>query len=751
MLLRFGENLYDHRHAVIGAWVLLAVVLLVLSPSWNEVARDGDLDHLPADTTTARATALYRAAFPDEAARSQLLVVFVREGGPLVREDLQLVAELRDRITQIPDLPLVEVLSEKADGTGMLPTSRDDRARRFAVLLKNDFMATDNVRVLADVRRVVDEAMHEAPAGLHIGITGSAAIGGDLLSAAAESVRNTHTTTLILVVAVLAVIYRSWRLMLVPLMTITAAVSVSLAVLPLLVQLHQHYPTLTPDIQVFTTTKIFVIVLLFGAGTDYCLFLTARFLECRAAGLDTRGATAEAFSRVGVALAASGATTIVGLGMMAAADFGKIASSGESIAVCLLITLVACLTLTPALLATLLTSVGPRYAERSPLPVWSRLADLVVSRPRTLLLASVAAALPLAWCGASVRVTHDLLSEIGPNRISRRGTALLERSYAPGEVGPLMVLAKQDGVDFTSAEGRDGIAHLGKLLYETPGVSRVRSLDQPLGDPPGTNWTWATVARRDPKVVDAFVSPHGQYAGRLTRLVVILKDAPFSAEAVDTCDRIVGLLDQVSGEDGLWHGADFELLGPTSGIRDLARVTTSDRRRVQLLVTAAVYLVMVVLLRRPLICGYLVATVLLSYLVTIGATSLFFGLLRGDEFLGLDWKVPLFLFVLLVAVGQDYNIYLVSRVFEEQKRRGPIEGIRHALIQTGGIITSCGVIMAGTFVSMTTGSMHGIVELGFALSLGILLDTLYVRTVMVPALLALLGGKGRQEGVEEAA
>ncbi len=169
-------------------------------------------------------------------------------------------------------------------------------------------------------------------------------------------------------------------------------------------------------------------------------------------------------------------------------------------------------------------------------------------------------------------------------------------------------------------------------------------------------------------------------------------------------------------------------------------MTTSDQQRMYVLVTLGVYAILITLLRRPGFSLYLVATVVLSYLASLGLTdSLFHILHRGSEpWEGLDWTVGLFLFVILVAVGEDYNILLMARVIEEERKFGLTEGTRRAVAHTGGIISSCGLIMAGTFGSMLTGSLTSLRELGFALALGILLDTFLVRPILVPACIILI-------------
>ncbi len=241
----------------------------------------------------------------------------------------------------------------------------------------------------------------------------------------------------------------------------------------------------------------------------------------------------------------------------------------------------------------------------------------------------------------------------------------------------------------------------------------------------------------------------GEYAGEVTRFDMVCDYDPFSQESMRLLGEVDNWLKEKKDQpNSAWHDVEFDFTGVTAGIRDLDAVNQSDTHWVGVYVAVAVLIVLIFLLRRPLLSLYLIFTVVFGYLVSLGLTHLFFSWLYGSTYQGLDWKLKMFLFVILVAVGEDYNIYLVTRVVEEQRRRGLLPGLREAVVRTGGIITSCGVIMAGTFGSMATGTLRSMIELGFAMSLGVLLDTFIIRTVLVPAFLALLARWGVKPVVE---
>ncbi|HWY87964.1 MAG TPA: MMPL family transporter, partial [Gemmataceae bacterium] len=219
----------------------------------------------------------------------------------------------------------------------------------------------------------------------------------------------------------------------------------------------------------------------------------------------------------------------------------------------------------------------------------------------------------------------------------------------------------------------------------------------------------------------------------VTRLDVILKSDPFEPESIATLNLIQTWLHDVLPRQSLVGNVQAECFGITANGKDLAEVTEGDRHRVNSLVLLAIFAILLVLVRNLGLAVYLLATVLASYYAALGATVLAGTLLTGQPLASIDWRVPFFLFTILVAVGEDYNILLVCRALQERRRFGAVEGMRRALAKTGGAITSCGLIMAGTFATLMLAGLGTLMQIGFALAFGVLIDTFLVRPFLVPA------------------
>lgn len=901
MFVALGNFVNRFWLAILVGWLVLAIGLKVVSPTWKEVALDGDFDYLPSESTSRRGLDLLQRAFPDEHAKSQIVLVFARADKPLTKPDRQfaidvgrrlsrlgadsyahydemadllasrfkverskidwqtrlqpaprgidpalsteaapqpvedsslgLTAEQYDKLTELlatrydvdqPEAPLqtvadmVDYITSDfpwADDTsrvwteltpvvgqmlknthpyrasgGDSKTRSDKQLEGHAVMvvgrLTNDMMATGNVDLLEVVAKLVEDARNDAdkPEGLDIGLSGSAMIGGDMQASVQESLESTELTTVCLVLLCLVMIYRAPLLVFVPMATIGVSLSVATDIVALMADNFGPGDFTWSDFKIFTTTKIFVIVILFGAGTDFCLFLISRFKEELGHGTELNKASGTALSHVGDALTASAFTTILGLATMVFAEYGKFSYAGPVVAICLFVALVACMSFAPALLRAFgkvvfwplkIKNDHPGADENLTFdeqmkrisPIWDWVACQVLRRPGLILWLAIGAAAVFILEGLSVEVTHDFMNELADNRASKQGTQIIREYFAPGESAPMSIVAELPHGGLNK-NGNYDIAYLNTYLYNMPGVSDVRSLYKPRGGDPTNSENLAELTvSGSPLAKSTFVSETGEFAGKVTQFHLVLDKDPFAREARAIVDKIEARLDDISAgvpleenkpdwfagsEDNWqtlrkgmpgWKGASFEYIGTTPGMRDLEHVTSRDEVTIKIWVVLAVLSVIILILRRPLVCFYLIVTVLLSYFATIGMTEYFFAWYYGDTFDGLDWKAPIFLFVILIAVGQDYNIYLTTRVFEEQAKHGLHRGLRKAMVQTGGIITSCGIIMAGTFIAMASGTLRGMIELGFALALGVLLDTFFVRTVVVPCFFALMAGK----------
>jgi hypothetical protein len=226
-------------------------------------------------------------------------------------------------------------------------------------------------------------------------------------------------------------------------------------------------------------------------------------------------------------------------------------------------------------------------------------------------------------------------------------------------------------------------------------------------------------------LIGSYLNPEA----RAARFEVVLDDAPYSLAALDTVDRLDKVIDH--------EGSRSVLQGSTVISADIRYFLQQDQRVTIALVLLGIFLILVVMLRSVIAPLYLIGTILLSYRTTLGITRFASDALWGTD--QLTWWVPFFMFVFLVALGIDYSIFLFGRIKEEVGRRGIHEGIHQAVESTGSIITSAGIIVAGTFAAMMAGDILGLAQIGFAVSIGILIDTFVVRTVLDPALATFFG------------
>jgi RND superfamily putative drug exporter len=781
------------------AWIVLVVGTWLSAPSWRVIAQDREFTFLPEDEPSRVASQKLAEAFPDERFGSNIVLLIHRAAHDpgRVESDNQFIEDvLYTELTKIvkdegfqigqavasnaplfgdesnpppppQDTRRARIRTPIAPGAGAFLVSPDGAAQLVVIDLSTEFLSTDNWPTINRIDKLLQDLREQGkmPPGLDIAMTGSALLGRDHTLAQYQGVRATGLLTIILVVVLLILIYRAPLLALIPLITVYLGVQVALNILALLGQ--------AGYIELFQGLQIYITILAYGAGVDYCLFLTARYKEELDQGASPPDAVARAIGSVGAALTASAATVICGIAMMVFAQFGKLRVAGFAIPLTLAIVLLATLTFSSSLLR-----LAGRWAfwphrlrnagdERTAKPgemgglfqagrlqrIWDWMGQVLLRKAGKVWLATVAVMLPFVVAAGLFynRLSYDLIVGLPASAPSVVATKVLQQHFPAGVIGPLTVLIVDPQVNFDQPEGRDIIKRLTESLSARKDDLRladVRSLTAPMGItkvskvdpfaglnlPPEVSKEAAQEGARQ-----HYISSLGQrnYIG--TRLELVQNENPFSQQTIYDLNRVEqAVRDALPNQKTVVSGEQVFFAGTTPSVRDLAAVMGGDRARIDMLVVASVFIILLILLRQLVVTVYLLLSVLFSYFVTLGVTFLVFWLLDPSGFPGLDWKVAMFLFTILIAVGEDYNIFLMTRIHEEDRRYGPIRGITQALDRTGPIISSCGIIMAGTFGTLMAGSMAEMKQLGFALAFGVLLDTFVVRPILVPAFLMLL-------------
>ncbi|MDX8055840.1 MMPL family transporter [Lentzea sp. BCCO 10_0798] len=559
----------------------------------------------------------------------------------------------------------------------VIPSPNDDQAAQVVLLLDPAKDVKDSVFQLRDGTR-------GAPQGLTVLVTGPAAQVADLVEAFGG------IDGLLLIVAgavvalILLVVYRS------PLLPVVVLVS---AVFALGLASFVVYLLAKNDVLALNGQSQGILsILVFGAATDYALLLVSRFREELRDTQDRFAAVKAAWRGTVEPIAASAGTVILGVLCLLFSDLDSNKGLGPVAAIGIGAALLTTMTFLPATLALLgrgaFWPFAPKFGSKHPETsgLWARVANLVRRKPRAIWIVTTLVLLVGAAFLPQLKASGTAQSDVFLTPVeSVAGQELLSRHFPGGTGSPTVIIAAED----KTAE----VVQKSKV----DGVADVR--------PSGT-------------------------AEGLVRIEATLKDAPDSDAAVETVQRLRAAVD----------GIDATLVGgPTATLLDTRTTSEHDRMLIIPIVLVVIFLILAMLLRSLLAPLLLIATVVLSFAATMGVSALVFN--HVLDFPGSDPVVPLFGFVFLVALGIDYNIFLMTRVREETQRLGTVEGTLRGLSLTGGVITSAGVVLAATFAALAVLPILFLTQIAFIVAFGVLLDTLLVRSLLVPALSVDVGGR----------
>ncbi|MGH3240366.1 MAG: MMPL family transporter [Spirillospora sp.] len=549
--------------------------------------------------------------------------------------------------------------------------SGDGKALMLNVPLPDDDTLTDKAE------KVRDQSRANTPPGLDVHLTGPAGSALDVGDAFESIDKPILIITILVVTAVLLLTYRSPILWLLPIVNAAIALQVANAVVYLL---GEHAGLYVAD-----GMSTILNALVFGISTDYALLLLARYREELRRHEDRHRAMAVALRRAAAPIVASAATVSLGLLCLLAADMGFNYALGPIGAIGVLAGLVVVMTLLPALLLIFGRWIfwpripRPRHGDTtSTRGVWDRVGHRIAAHPRLVWIGGLAVLGALASATLGINTGLDRAHFLTDTPSSTIGENILAQHYPGGEGRPLLVITtKPDAPEVT------------KALQDAPGVADVQS-------------------------------PQSSRDGRLTKLEVVLEYPPDSTQAKQT---VRDLRDAIPAAT---IGAS------TAGEIDLADAQAHDRRVVIPLVLGVVFLILIALLRALVAPILVIGTVVASYFAALGASWLLFR--YAFDFPALDTQVALMGFLFMVALGVDYNLFLVARVREEVARSDHRTGVLRGLGVTGGVISSAGLVLAATFGVLGVMPVTMMVQIGVLVALGVLLDTFFVRSVIVPAL-----------------
>jgi putative drug exporter of the RND superfamily len=672
---RFAVILRRLRWPVVIVWILGFLALGSFAKHLSQVTDDSASAYLPPSAQSTRVVTLEQANQPGQKQQSNLAAVVFARSAGLTAKDLAAAAKARSDVQHLTST--VQGLTSP----GKLQRSADGQLLYFTANISSPIhqvSSADKAAVKA-IRQAADAASSQAGDGLQVAVTGQAAVNAD---GGSGSQSGLLLTTVVIVAVILLLVYRSPFLWVLPLASAFAGIVVAESGAHLLAN---------AGLTVSSLSTAILTVLVFGAASDYALLLIHRYREELHHYAATEEAMAVALRRTLPTLLASAATVTGAMLCLLAADSASLHGLGPVGAVAVAAALLVQTTFLPALLLVTGRWVFwprvPRYDQpgREESRLWTSIGARVARRPATTAFVSIVV-LGAACVGlAALHIDNNPLHNLKHHPNSVTGADLLSEHIGPGIIAPLTILTSPKEADAAAAAIRD-----------TPNITQVTR-----GGP-----------------VQGYAS-----------LTAIMSVDPYRSAGYNMIPELRRNLDS--------HAPGSLVGGPSAIQYDVTQAAHRDTVVLIPLVLLVILVVVALLLQAVIAPLVLVITSALSFAASFGLANLLWRHALGYE--GIQAQLPLYIFIFLVALGVDYNIFLSARIREESREFGIQKGTLRGLALTGGVITAAGIVLAATFAALIQQPPVNNTEVGTAVALGVLIDTFLVRTVLVPASLLSIG------------
>jgi uncharacterized membrane protein YdfJ with MMPL/SSD domain len=612
-------------------------------------------------------------------------------------------------------------------------------AKNDTMLVIIDFKTggPDPMNSVPEIRHDVGIANIISNESLVVYVTGEPAFNYDIQTQTVTDIERIDPITITLILVIVGVFFASLVAPLIPI----AAIGLSIGIAFGLVYLVGSYVT---SVHYLVLTLLPVSML--GAGSDYCIFLVSRYAEERRLGRGKKDAVERSVTWAGESIATSGATVVIAFGTLAFASFGLLRSVGIAVMLGISIALLVALTLVPAALSLF----GDRIFWPRGLGLWrkkklvggsyyARAAQFTAKHSKLILLLALAISLPAASIAVSSQTSHDLIGQIPSSLESKNGYNTMSQGFGAGTVTPTYTIVKTPVMlvsgGWINVTALNAISLAENSTSAIPGVSKVYGLTHPSGNPiPFASFSQENSAEQQAMIRS--MKPFLGSDGKSAMVWADLASEPYSDQAIATVARIRDNVNVLKSQVPLLASSTMLVGGATASVSDLATSSGSDYFNLTALVLVGVFIVLLVALGSVFTPLRLIFTILLSISWAMAATIYFFKTYFSTE---LIWILPIMLLVIMVGLGLDYDIFLVTRIREYVAGGAKDEeAIETAVERTGGIITVTGLVTAGAYGTMMLSQIPMLQQLGLAIFIVVLLDATLTRIYLVPSIMMMM-------------